>query len=124
MRGRFDRLNERLAMWGTKAFGNMWAFYIFFVWGILGMLPWLNDSFRNLVLLISSAWIQLWALPLLAVGNSVLNKSSEKRATEDHRLIKSEFDTIKSILESQNVEMATNKEILDLLKKILDKLSV
>jgi hypothetical protein len=90
--------NEKLAAMGTKAFGTMWTFYIFFVWGILGMLPWLNDSFRNLVLLISSAWIQLFSLPLLAVGSAVQGRGIEKRAREDHAMIKAEFETLRSMM--------------------------
>jgi len=71
-------LNDKLATWGTKAFGSMWAFYLFFIWGLLGMLPFFPDKFKALVLLISSAWVQLWALPLLSVGSSVLNRASER----------------------------------------------
>lgn len=105
------RFNEKLACIGTGAFGTMWAFYIFFVWGILGMLPFLPKSFTGLVLLVSSAWIQLWALPLLAVGNTVMNRSSEKRAKEDHLTLKIQLEELKDLHQH-------NEEIMDKLDKL------
>ena len=105
------RFNERVATLGTQAFGSIWTFWAFFAWGLLGMLPWLSSDVKNLVLLISSAWIQLWALPLLAVGSSVLNRASEKRAKEDHTIL---HDEIKLLRE----EMAVLQEIRQLLETI------
>jgi len=105
------RFNERLALVGTGAFGTMWAFYIFFIWGILGMLPFLPKSFTGLVLLVSSAWIQLWALPLLAVGNTVMNRSSEKRAKEDHLTLRIQLEELKDLHQH-------NEEIMDKLDKL------
>ena len=42
--------------------------------------------------MVRSEWIQIWALPLLAVGNSVLNRASEKRAKQDHQMLKTQLD--------------------------------
>ena len=105
------RFNERVARLGTEAFGSIWTFWAFFTWGLLGMLPWLSADVKNLVLLISSAWIQLWALPLLAVGSSVMNRASEKRAKEDHKIL---HDEIKLLRE----EMAVLQEIRSELQTI------
>lgn len=110
--------NNKIALYGTKVFGNMWAFYIFFIWGLLGMLPFIPQSFKNLVLLISSAWIQLWALPLLAVGNSVLNKASDKRSQEQYKLIKEDFKLQSKELEkieSLQIELSEINKKLELL---------
>jgi hypothetical protein len=115
-----QKLNERIAVWGTKLFGSMWVFYIFFIWGLLGLIPSLSEHLRNIILLISSAWIQLWALPLIAVGNNVLSRTSEKRANEDHRLIKENFNLMmKEIM----INRENNKEIHRLLKLLHEKLS-
>ncbi|MEI6388153.1 MAG: hypothetical protein WCQ50_16115 [Spirochaetota bacterium] len=92
-----NRFNEKLALYGTQMFGTMWAFYLFFVWGLLGMLPFLPVGFKGIVLLVSSAWIQLWALPLLAVGNAVLNKTSERRAKQDHETLKAQFQELRDL---------------------------
>lgn len=87
--------NEALAALGTRVFGSMWTFYLFFCLGIVAMLPSVGDHTRALIQLISSAWIQLWALPLLMVGGVVLNRASEKRAEEDHTVLRKEFDLLK-----------------------------
>ena len=83
--------NEKVAVLGTKVFSSIWTFYAFFIWGLLGMMPGLPKAFTDIVLLVSSAWIQLFALPLIAVGAVVLNRASEQRAAEDHMILRSEF---------------------------------
>ena len=94
---RLRRFNERIAVWGTNAFGSMGAFWLFFFWGLLGLLPWLPARMKDLVLLVSSAWIQLWALPLLAVGATVLNRRTEARARQDHEMIRAELAEIRAM---------------------------
>ena len=89
--------NKRLSIIGTKAFSSMWAFYIFFIWGLLGVLPGVPPKVKEFVLMVSSAFIQLWALPLIAVGNAVMNKSSERRAEKDHKMLMDELAEIKQI---------------------------
>jgi hypothetical protein len=98
------RFNEQVALWGTKAFSSMWTAYAFCAWGLLGILPGLPPRFTNVVLLVSSAWIQLWALPLIAVGAAVLNRSSERRARQDHEMLRKEFA-------AQNMELARLSKI-------------
>lgn len=94
--------NESLALLGTRVFGSMWTMYIFCAWGLLGMLPWIPKDWRDIVLLVSSAWIQLWALPLLAVGNNVANRSVEKRAKEDHASIKAQLAEMHDLQKDNN----------------------
>ena len=96
---KFRRFNDHLAETGTRLFGSMPAFYLFFTWGILGLIPWFPARFTNVVLLISSAWIQLWALPLIAVGSAVLGRAGERRSIEDHKMIRQEFELLKSELQ-------------------------
>jgi ABC-type multidrug transport system fused ATPase/permease subunit len=107
------RLNERVAVWGTKWFGSIVVFYLFFIWGMLGLMPFIPKSFQDIILLVSSAWIQLWALPLLAVGTAVLNRTSEARASQDHETIKSEFEEVKNMHKE-------NSELLRLLNEETD----
>jgi len=68
------------------------------------MLPFFPAGFKDIVLLVSSAWIQLWALPLILVGSAVLNRASEHRAKTDHELIRKEFAI-------QNAELARLEKI-------------
>lgn len=102
------RYNERIALRGTLMFGSMWAFYIFFVWGLLAFVPQLA-RYKDTILLISSAWIQLWALPLLMVGGIVLNRASEERAQEDHLAIQQEFALVKEEQQLLHDELAEAK---------------
>ena len=106
------RFNEALAARGTLLFGSMWTFYAFFVWGLLAFVPALAQ-WKDIILLISSAWIQLWALPLLMVGGVVLNRASEKRAAEDHEVIRQEFDLLKSNQRQIQEELETARQTRD-----------
>ncbi|MBI5835343.1 MAG: hypothetical protein HZB16_23795 [Armatimonadetes bacterium] len=120
---RINEFNEKVAARGTVVFGSMWAFYVFFVWGLLAFVPQLAH-WKETILLISSAWIQLWALPLLMVGGIVLNRASEKRAEEDHETITKEFELVKANQVTQVTELAearvTRAEMHDLARLIPD----
>jgi hypothetical protein len=122
--------NEKVAIFGTQIFSSMWTCYAFCLWGLLGMIPWLPKPFTNIVLLVSSAWIQLFALPLIAVGAAVLNRASERRAKEDHRMLKAEFASqnqelvrlSKIDVKLDEIQMKELGEIKAMLAQILTKL--
>ena len=78
--GSVARFNEWLAARGTRAFGTMWAFYVFTVYGLL---PVVDPAHQVQYLLYSNA-LQLVALPLLAVGAVVLGRATERRDMETH----------------------------------------
>jgi len=117
------KFNEKVAVIGTKWFGSMPMFWLFFVWGLLGMVPWLPKSFQNTVLLVSSAWIQLWALPLLAVGTAVLSKSSERRAKEDHDILRKQFEEVKEMQKVNHDLILFVKQDVALNEQLLEKLN-
>jgi hypothetical protein len=94
---RWKSFNERVALRGTAVFGSMWTCYAFCIWGLLGMLPGCSEPFKEFVLMVSSSWLQLFALPLLAVGNAVTFRLQEKRAKEDHSMLKTELEKINSM---------------------------
>lgn len=122
---RVNAFNERLAARGTTMFGSVWAFYVFFVWGLLAFVPPLKP-WRDVILLISSAWIQLWALPLLMVGGIVLNRASEKRAEQDHEMIQSEFALIKEsqkLLEHEVLDARATREEMHELTRLIPELA-
>lgn len=110
--------NGRLAMTITQAFGSMWMFYILVGW----MFAWMTlasvgfgffrtDPYPFTFLLFLSNLVQLWALPVLAVGQQVLSRASDKQALqtyrdaeavleltdEIHRLVKVNADLTKAI---------------------------
>lgn len=94
---KIQRFNDKVAICGSTLFGNMWSFWLFMVWGLLGIMPFVPVSFRETILLVSSGWLQLAALPLLAVGGVVLNRTSEARAKSDHRMIMAELTEVKAM---------------------------
>ncbi len=84
--------NGMLAALITKCFGSMWAFYFLVVW----MLAWMFfatvgfsifkfDQYPFTFLLFLSNLVQLWALPVLAVGQQVLSRASDKRALQTYQ---------------------------------------
>jgi hypothetical protein len=88
-------VNERVAVMSTLVFGSMWMFYAFFAYGFLPLLPRFAPYQEKF--LYWGSWVQLWALPLLMVGGIVLNRSSERRAAEDHETLMSELAEIKAM---------------------------
>lgn len=84
--------NGRLALWITRGFGSMWSFYILVGW----MLGWMalatagfwwfrKDQYPFAFLLFLSNLIQLWALPVIMVGQHVLSMASDKQAMQTFR---------------------------------------
>lgn len=82
-------LNGRLAVLITHSFGTMAAFYVLVAWmliwmGLASVGFWLFklDPYPFAFLLFLSNLIQLWALPILAVGQQVLSRASDKQALQ------------------------------------------
>src|ERR1035437_5613604 len=103
--------NERVAVWGTNWFGTMFMTYLFFFYGISAALPFLMP-FQPQMLYWSST-VQLWALPLLMVGQRVVADrqqradnarmtAQEQRALEDHTHIVDIHDAVFRHLASQD----------------------
>lgn len=81
--------NGWLAAGITRGFGSMWAFYILVFWMLAWMFLasigfWLFrfDKYPFNFLLFLSNLVQLWALPVLAVGQQVLSRASDKQALQ------------------------------------------
>lgn len=85
-------VNGILASMITKGFGTMWAFYLLVAWmiswmalaqGGVGMFKF--DRYPFPFLLFLSNLVQLWALPVLAVGQQVLSRASDKRSEQTYK---------------------------------------
>ena len=75
----------------TKGFGSMWAFYILVFWmfawmflASIGFSIFQYDKYPFTFLLFLSNLVQLWALPVLAVGQQVLSRASDKQALQTY----------------------------------------
>ena len=84
--------NGWLAAAITKGFGSMGAFYVLVIWMVAWMFLasigfWLFrfDKYPFNFLLFLSNLVQLWALPVLAVGQQVLSRASDKQALQTYQ---------------------------------------
>lgn len=120
--------NQRLAVLITKGFGSMVAFYILVAWMLIWMLLatlgiWLfaKDSYPFSFLLFLSNLIQLWALPILSVGQNVLSRKAELQADEAYQATLKSFHDIEQImlhLQEQDQELLKQSSMLvELLQK-------
>jgi hypothetical protein len=109
--GQSESLNERLARRGTLAFGTMWAFYLFVVYGALGAI----FVSEQAALLYWSNWIQLWSLPLLMVGAVVLGQAADKRAQQtfdDVSMLMHDNEQLRTHLAAQDRVLTFNQRAL------------
>lgn len=79
----------RLAIFITSKFGSMGSFYVLALWMIgwiilatLGIGFFRQDPYPFVFLLFLSNIVQLLALPVLAVGQQVLSRASDKQAEQ------------------------------------------
>jgi len=104
---------DRLALFITERVGSMGFFVIIFLWtvGWLGWNIWGPDDMRFdpypafVLWLFISNMIQMLLMPLLMVGQNLLNKHAEARADADfeiNKIAEKEIGTIIGMLEEQN----------------------
>jgi len=81
--------NGRLAIFITDKFGSMGAFYVLSLWMIVWMILatlgvgfFGRDPYPFTFLLFLSNIVQLLALPVLAVGQQVLSRASDKQSEQ------------------------------------------
>ena len=104
--------NERLALRATLIFGTMWMFYAFFIYGLLPLIPALKP-YEN-AFFYWSGWVQLWALPLIMVGQIVLGRVAERRDQETHDAVMSalgEIHTISAELHDHHIGGRRHKKV-------------
>ena len=95
-------INGRLALFITNKFGSMGAFYLLVIWmfgwmalATIGFGLFKKDPYPFTFLLFLSNLVQLFALPILAVGQQVLSRASDKQAQQT-------FKDAEAILELQD----------------------
>lgn len=84
MKSKINKINDYIAVKATILMSSMWCVY-----GFLGlaMLPMVWPAVSSAVQYLSSAVIQLVALPLIMVGQAILGMESERRAKKDHEAL-------------------------------------
>ncbi len=104
--------NGRLAVFITNKFGSMGAFYVLVIWmfgwmllATIGFSYFSKDPYPFTFLLFLSNLVQLFALPILAVGQQVLSRASDKQAAQtykDAEAILSLQDQVHKLIEINN----------------------
>lgn len=114
--------NTRLAVGITRAFGSIFAFYALIAWMLIWMALasagiWLfaADHYTFSFLLFLSNLVQLWALPVLAVGQRVLGKHQELQSEEQYKATMNSYHDIEQVmahLAAQDEELARQTALL------------
>jgi hypothetical protein len=106
----FKKFNYKIAKIVTTKFQTMGMFYLFAIYGLLPLLKIFNPYMTQF--LYWSNFIQLISLPLLAVGQMILNTSSEQRLQETHDTVMEELTVAKEEREDLQVLMEQVKTLL------------
>lgn len=103
----FVRFNARFGLGITVVVGTMWAAYVFAAIALIS-LPDNVHSTQNLILWISSSFLQLVLLPIIIVGQNIQARASDKRAEDtynDADAVLHEAEQIQKHLEVQDAEI-------------------
>lgn len=110
-------VNTRLAVWLTQHVGTMACAYLFAAIGIGGLVGAFTGNVFLALLFgsISSYFLQLVLLPILAVGSNVLSRKQELQADEMFATTQKSFHDIEQImthLSSQDEELLRQTRLL------------
>jgi hypothetical protein len=108
---KINKFNDAVALVGTKVFGTMWMCYLFFVYGLL---PTLVSKWMDTLLYWSNT-VQLWSLPLLMVGQNLMNRSSEKRMQKMYEMLKQDLNLAREDNAMLKAKLSVLENKLDLL---------
>jgi hypothetical protein len=110
------KFNEWIALKMTLGVSTMWAFYLFCIYGLVPKIfPHVNQD----TILYYSNYIQLIFLPLLAVGNAVMARATEKRDLETHDTV---MKSNEAMMEELQLAKEERQELTDLVKYLHEKL--
>lgn len=121
-----SNFNTKLAVRITQAFGNIWAFYALVAWmliwmGLATLGVWLFafDKYPFPFLLFCSNLVQLWALPVLAVGQNVLGRKQELQSNEQYNTTIKTYHDIEEVMKHLAVQ---DEELLKQTQLLLELL--
>jgi uncharacterized membrane protein len=119
-------LNDRIAVFLTRTVGSMPMAYTFVVLAIIGLLAILGILSPLVALLVawlSQTFIQLVLLPVIMVGQNVLNRKTELQAEEQYNTTVKSFHDIEQIaqhLDTQDKELVRIVELLEARKNTVE----
>jgi len=119
-----EGINTRVAVLLTKSVGTMWTAYAFAVLAFIGLFAILNLLPPILILLIafiSQTFLQLVLLPVIMVGQNVLNRKSELQADEQFNTTMSTYHDIEQVMQHLSAQDAELLRHAHMLEHLLEK---
>jgi hypothetical protein len=108
-----QNLNDKIAVKITQAVGTMWCAYLFAALALISFPDAVRGGSAQLVSWTAQTFLQLVLLSIIMVGQRVSGEKIERRADDDHRLIKAEFDALRLMVEEMQI---MHKELHKLLE--------
>ena len=125
----FNKFNNNLAVKITNSVGSMWSAYIFAILSLLSLpailvqvVPSLRHDFPSWIIAVSLitliAWIsqnflQLVLLPIIMVGQNVIQGQQAAKAETDHKTL----TYLANLQEEQMTELKRQSDLLEQLQK-------
>lgn len=129
LRNGIQRFNNKLALKITNGVGSMWSAYLFAILSLCSLPaiivlvdPNVRPDFPHFIIAASVitliAWIsqnflQLVLLPVIMVGQNVIQGQQERKAEADHRTL----TYLANLQDEQMTELKNQRDILEYLKK-------
>lgn len=114
------KINERIAIFCTLNMSTMGCVYVLLLWSLL---PLVFPLLQNMVFYVSGGIIQLVALPMIMVGQRLLDRASEARSIKDHQTINKSFSEIKELHVHIDDELSKNTIIREKVESLENKLN-
>jgi len=118
--GVFGRINTALGLRITIIVGTMWAAYVFAAIALIS-LPDNIHSTQNLILWISSSFLQLVLLPIIIVGQNIQAKAADARSEATYNDAAAVLEEAKQIQAHLAAQDAAISKILDQLANVPPK---
>lgn len=115
-------INKKFAVYLTKHVGSMWTAYLFVILACVGLasiLGYLPEVVVILVTWLSQTFIQLVLLPVIMVGQNVLNEHSEAQAEVTFENTKESLQQEKHSIEHLNAQDQELLQQTELLKRMI-----
>lgn len=114
-----EGVNTKIAITLTNSVGSMWTAYLFVVIAIVGLFAILGVFSPIVAVLIawaSQTLIQLVLLPVIMVGQNVLNRKAELQAEEQFNTTMSTYHDIEQVMQhlvAQDAELLRHARMLE-----------
>jgi DNA integrity scanning protein DisA with diadenylate cyclase activity len=94
---KIKRINDKVAVILTNCVSTMWCAYIFAIIALISLPDAIKGGIATTISWIAQTFLQLVLLSVIMVGQDVQSKKSEKRAVQDHEMLKAELKIIKEM---------------------------